>query len=281
MSVKMWWVFVPVLLMVLAAPLSGDEEKYIRPEGTKGGEMVLVPAGEFKMGCNRRRDRHCDGDERPYHTVYLDAYYIDRYEVTNSQYRKCVDTLECREVRKYTDFEGPDQPVVGVSWHDARSYCEWAGKALPTEAQWEKAARGEHGRVFPWGNYRCGCDCAIQEWRQDYGCGKDAPWKVGSAKKGKSPYGAEDMAGNVWEWTADWYGPDYYDDSPDKNPGGPEQGEHKVKRGGCYANVWNYLRTSDRSKGAPTSVSKSTGFRCVLEVEEKEKTGNKDKQEKD
>lgn len=275
--------FTLIILLVFAAPLSGGEDKYVTPEGTRGGEMVLVPAGDFKMGCNRRRDRHCDSDERPYHSVYLSAFYIDRHEVTNAEYSKCVRDLECREVRKYTDFDGPNQPVVGVSWQDAAAFCEWAGKTLPTEAQWEKAARGGDGRVYPWGNHTCGCDCAIQEWRQEYGCGKDAPWPVGSAEKGSSPYGALDMAGNVWEWVADWYGPRYYRDPPDKDPKGPETGEHKVKRGGGYANIRNYLRTSDRSKALPASVSKSTGFRCALKAPEKEKKdkGKESGKEKD
>ena len=251
------WLFIlswPLFLLGLAT---------FRPPGTKGGEMVLVPAGTFNMGCNRRVDGHCDSDESPWHAVNLDAFYIDRFETTNAQYSECVKAKVCRPGRKYPGFDSPDQPVAGVSWDDADAYCRWAGKRLPSEAQWEKAARGAEGRVYPWGNRACGCQCAIQENRQLYGCGKETTWPVGSAPAGLSPCGAEDMAGNVWEWVSDWYDAKYYAVSPAMNPAGPAAGKQKSRRGGGFANIANYLRASDRTPADPEVVSNSTGFRCA------------------
>jgi formylglycine-generating enzyme required for sulfatase activity len=252
-----------VVVIVGAGPLRGGENEAVQPEGTQGGQMVLVPAGEFGMGCNRRVDRHCDADENPYHQVSLDAYYVDVTETTNAQYAECAAAGACRGAKSYPDFDGPNQPAVGVSWDDAVKYCEWAGKKLPSEAQWEKAARGTQGLVYPWGNGLCGCSCAVQEEKQLYGCGKEHTWEVGSLPKGASPYGAMDMAGNVLEWVADWYADDYYKNSPQEDPTGPETGETKVRKGGCQAHISNYLRTSDRTSAAPNTVSNSTGFRCV------------------
>jgi len=249
---------------IVSGPSSGNEAPEVRPQGTRGQAMMLAPAGEFKMGCNRGRDGNCDPDELPYHTVYLEAFYMDRTEVTNAQYRECVAAEACRPAREYKGFAKDDQPVVGVSWDDAEAYCQWARKRLPAEAEWEKAARGSDGRVFPWGNQTCGCECAVQENKAGLGCGRDATWPVGSAQTGASPYGLLDMAGNVWEWTADWYDEKYYRESPLSNPRGPQSGQAKVRRGGSFANVKNYLRTSDRNYASPETVSNSTGFRCAL-----------------
>lgn len=235
-----------------------------KPSGTRGGEMVLVSAGEFMMGCNRRVDGHCDADEYPFHAVRLSAYYIDRFEVLNLEYEECVKAKVCRPAKRYQGFDGSTQPVVGVTWEDARTYCRWAGKRLPTEAEWEKAARGTEGRVYPWGNASCGCACAIQENRGVYGCGKEVTWPAGSAPRGISPYGAQDMAGNVWEWVNDWYDPKYYAAAPKENPAGPADGKEKVRRGGSFANIKNYLRASDRSPASPETASNSLGFRCAL-----------------
>lgn len=250
--------------LLIAGLLLAAENAGVKPKGTRGGEMVLVAGGEFKMGCNRRADSHCDADENPYHTVSLPAFYLDRFEATNAEYQECVKAKTCRPARKYQGFDAPNQPAVGVAWADASAYCKWAGKRLPTEAEWEKAARGADGRVYPWGNSACGCACAIQESKEVYGCGKDATWPVGSTPRGKSFYGAEDMAGNVWEWVSDWYDPKYYAGSPKENPPGPATGMQKVRRGGSYANIKNYFRASDRSSAAPETVSNSTGFRCAM-----------------
>lgn len=200
--------------------------------------MVLVPAGEFTMG-SRKDDKTAEKDERPAHLVYLNAFSIDQYEVTTSRFAEFLRETK-RAVPKYWSEQVPQQhgnkPVVGVDWNDADAYCAWAGKRLPTEAEWEKAARGTDQRLYPWGNQppneqranvnRC-CDF------KDYGVLTD----VGSYEQGKSAYGAYDMAGNVWEWTADWYEENYYSTSPARNPKGPSSGEYRVLRGGSWA-LW-------------------------------------------
>jgi len=193
-----------------------------------GMVMVYVPAGEFLMGSSEADDQARD-DEKPQHTVYLDGYWIDRTEVTNAQYHKCVEAGHCREAMCQIDdnLNAPDQPVACVDWDDAQEYAAWAGGRLPTEAEWEKAARGTDGRIYPWGNSAPNCD------KGNYGdCLGHYPAVVGSYPLGASPYGALDMAGNVWEWVADWYEEGYYDRSPARNPQGPDGQIFRVLRGG-------------------------------------------------
>jgi formylglycine-generating enzyme required for sulfatase activity len=220
-----------------------------------GAEMVYVPAGEFVMGSDRSKT------EQPVHTVYLDAFWIDRTEVTNAGYRKCVEVGTCSQPRDtgwYNDPNRAEHPVVWVDWYQAKTYCEWAGKRLPTEAEWEKAARGTDGRTFPWGE---GIDCDHAHYS---GCpwtfGETAP--VGSKPAGASPYGALDMTGNVWEWVADWYDPDYYSQSPDRNPPGPASGETRVLRG-CSWNSRGPITWRFADWSHPTSAGNDAGFRCV------------------
>jgi len=215
-------------------------------------EMVRVPAGEFRMGREGR-----DPDEGPTHKVYLDEYLIDKYEVSNAEYAKCVRAGKCVPNQKYGGFTNPAQPVVGVDWEQADKYCKWAGKQLPTEAQWEKAAKGTDGRTYPWGE---NIDCSKANYR-DCKTGKTKP--VGSYPSGISPYGAMDMAGNVWEWTADWYHSKYYEKSPDHNPTGPESGKYRVLRGGGWGSYPTDLRTTYRYRTVPTVRSNLFGFRCV------------------
>ncbi|MDE3089110.1 MAG: SUMF1/EgtB/PvdO family nonheme iron enzyme, partial [Chloroflexota bacterium] len=188
--------------------------------------MVYVPAGEFTMGSN-------DYDwEKPPHTVYLDGFWIDKYEVTNALYKKCVDSGTCKvaDMGEYDPSGKPNRPVVQVTWYDANTFCQWAGKRLPTEAEWEKAARGTDARTWPWGN----------DWNpsklNSWDAGPHTTTDVGTYPQGASPYGALDMAGNVWEWVADWYSSNYYANSPKNNPKGPDSGGYRVMRGGSWDN---------------------------------------------
>ncbi len=197
-----------------------------------GSEMVLISAGPFEMGS-----ADGDDDESPMHTVTLDDYYIDDTEVTNAQYNQCVDAGACdspADTSSYTRdsyyyaSEFNSYPVIWVSWKDANTFCEWRGDRLPTEAEWEKAARGDDGRVYPWGdtfdggllNY-CDVNCGFDGADQDSNDGHSDTAPVGNYPRGSGPNGVLDMAGNVWEWVADWYDEGYYASSPSENPSGP------------------------------------------------------------
>jgi len=253
-----------------------------------GAEMVFVPAGEFLMGSEELGD-----DERPAHQVDLDGFWIDQYEVSNERFARFVDATgyqtEAEElgwgwVWKGSDSSteltagweevegadwrhphGPDSsiedrmdhPVVLVSWNDADAYCRWAGKGLPSEAQWEKAARSTDGRRYAWGDEFDSTRANTKESRQD----DTTP--VGSfSPQGDSPYGASDMTGNVWEWVADWYSSDYYSQSPSANPTGPITGNDRVLRGGSWSFNQFYALTSFRHKVGPNYTYDFVGFRC-------------------
>jgi eukaryotic-like serine/threonine-protein kinase len=228
------------------------------------------------MGCSSN-DSQCSDDERPQHTVTLDAYYIDKYEVTNARYQGCVDFGACsppKDAIYYGNTTYADYPVIYVTWHQAEAYCAWAGKRLPTEAEWEKAARGTDGRTFPWGSDFNGellnfCDVNCEfDWKNtsyDDGYAYVAP--VGSYLDGASPYGALDMAGNVWEWTADWYDGGYYSGSPDGNSVGPSAGEGRVVRGGSWYLHDYFVRSGVRYSLVPDFRNYDVGFRCVRRPE--------------
>jgi serine/threonine-protein kinase len=225
-------------------------------------EMVYVPEGKFLMGSP---DGEGADDEHPQHTVYLDAFWIDRTEVTDAMYEKCVDDDACQPAKDYgSDFTGSNQPVVGVSWNDANAYCQWAGCRLPSEAEWEKAARGTDGRTYPWGNDVPDCDRA-----QFSGCAGGSI-TVGSKPTGVSPYGTLDMAGNVWEWVGDWYNSDYYSQSPSRNPTGPKTGDYRVLRGGSWSRSQFYVRSARRYGNFPGTRDDFIGFRCALSAENDE-----------
>jgi formylglycine-generating enzyme required for sulfatase activity len=255
------WLFHPALSAGGDLPATKVGEK-------DGSLMVLVPAGEFTMGS----DQGYFNDERPAHKVYLDAFYIDKHEVTNAQYHKFVEATDQPIPSHRNDPEydlwtkdGPpaeiaDYPVINVAWTDAAAYCKWAGKRLPTEAEWEKAARGVDERIYPWGNQPPEAINIpyLKRWERG-----QTYQPVGSNKAGASPYGVLDMAGNVAEWVADWYDPFYYKHSPAKNPAGPKDGFYKVVRGGSALNVRFYLRSIDRDYDTPENRGKETGFRCV------------------
>ena len=237
-------------------PTTAPSPAPARPAGGAPADMVFVPAGEFGMGCNEKVDNQCRADEKPYHKVYLNAFYIDKYEVTNDAYKKCVGAGICSANQKFKGFADSQQPVVGVDWNQASTYCSWAGKRLPTEAEWEKAARGTDGRTYPWGE---GTDCA----KANYGpCNQEKTKSVGSYPFGASPYGAMDMAGNVWEWVADWYDENYYQNSPNRNPTGPGSGQYRVLRGGSGGDPIT-LRASSRGRNNPGYMDLYVGLRCA------------------
>jgi len=223
-----------------------------------GVPMVFIAAGAFEMGNTGPIP-----NERPAHTEYLDAFYMDQYEVTNERYGACVEAGACELANAFelNSSEYAQYPVRNVTWVDANRYCEWRGAQLPTEAQWEKAARGGlEGMKFPWGDDIPVCEEGVVNGGQWANCpGATAP--VGTFKP--NGYGLYDMAGNVWEWVADWYQSDYYATSPESNPPGPETGEFRVLRGGSWINVQNDLRTTIRLFLSPNWVGRTNGVRCV------------------
>ena len=249
---------------------SADRENTISPpNGTclpDCGEETSIPAGGFMMGCNEDVDDDCESHEYPYHEVYLDAYYIDVTEVTQGAFQECVNAGVCdTPVCDWNPNNTPDRPVACVNWYSAKTYCKYAGKRLPTEAEWEKAARGTDGRKYPWGNEPPSCKYAVMDDNDGVGgCGTNAGWDVCSKEAGNSPYGVCDMAGNVWEWVADWYDSEYYENSPGSNPKGPNGGSTRVIRGGGLHNDFSHRhRVSDRSHFDPLLDYDVIGFRCA------------------
>jgi formylglycine-generating enzyme required for sulfatase activity len=255
-----------------------------------GMTMVYVPAGEFTMGSSNADigallaecsdcTRDSFKDEQPQHTVYLDAFWIDRTEVTNAQFRKCVEAGTCQAPTTcasgeptYNDPGMGAHPVVCVGWHQANAYCVWAGVRLPTEAEWEKAARGTDRRIYAWGNTFDGskanfcdlnCEFEYKDGEANDGYGRTA--LVGSYPVGASAYGALDLTGNVWEWVADWYDADYYADSPASNPRGPSSGDLRGLRGGSWGNVWSSMRVPNRYFTNSANTSYFVGFRCAAD----------------
>lgn len=221
-------------------------------------EMVIVPAGEFTMGASLDKD-HPSLDELPAHKVYAKSFYIDKYETTNSEYKNFIDTTGHKVPSHWQNAtypKGKDKhPIYNVTWEDAKTYCDWKGKRLPTEAEWEKAARGSDGRIFPWGNQFDPTQANTMEG----GDGRST-MPVGSYEAGKSPYGAHDMAGNVWEWTSDYYEP-YSDNLKSSN-------EHygqkfKVIRGGSGHFNSYAARTTNRNIMFPSYRYFLVGFRCA------------------
>ncbi|GJL62968.1 MAG: hypothetical protein NPIRA04_16220 [Nitrospirales bacterium] len=238
-------------------------------------EMVTIPAGPFIRGSADSEGRP---DERPRRKIFLQAFALDKYEVTNRQYKKFIEEtlhkppLNVYDEGKEFDISGvEDRPVVQVTWHDAVDYCFWAGKRLPSEAEWEKAARGTEGQIYPWGNSDNATALANYdgEWK-----GTETLLDVTTLPEGASPYGHHHMAGNVREWVEDWYAPEYYQTSPERNPKGPETGILKVIRGGSWRSFLPDLRVTSRGKGGFALKTHGIGFRCARDANVSKKTTN-------
>lgn len=273
-----------------------------------GFQMVYIPEGAFSMGaesetllesCEQFRDK-CNiawfESANPIHEVWVDAFYIDSFEVTNSQFVQFLNEIgsheqSCAEEACWVSFDSriirvglgvyeiraaeADYPVTGVTWYGAASFCDWRDARLPTEAEWEKAAswdaRSQTKYQYAWGDTFNGlltnhCDGSCWEAQSntdvDDGYGQEAP--VGSFENGRSPMGAYDMSGNVWEWVGDWYDTKYYADSQENNPGGPTKGENRIVRGGSWFDSGNFTATTIRFPAPPDESSNTIGFRCVL-----------------
>lgn len=242
-----------------------------------GMPLVYVPAGAFNMGSSSAEDPQTAEEELPQHVVYLDAYWIDQNEVTNKQYALCVadsgactppvNTSSLSRSSYYDNDQYANYPVIFVSWSQAAAYCAWAGRRLPTEAEWEKAARGPEGRIYPWGNRFDGslanyCDVNCNNgWKDDrFDDGYNDTSPVGDNPGGASVYGALDMAGNVYEWVADWYGP--YSQTRPSNPTGPDSGQERIMRGGSWGDDFGHIRAAVRSHVPPDYWMNFIGFRC-------------------
>lgn len=276
--------FVFVLILTACGPVIGSP---------RDGKMVTIPSGEFMMGIRSPQaalaecQKYYGGcsmihyqEQKQIHPVTLNTFEMDVYEVTNAQYAACVAAGVCTapagkssstRLRYYDDPTFANYPVIHVTWFEANTYCTvWRTKArLPTEAEWEKAARGGLAeKLYPWGDVFdggkanfCDTNCSV-DWAYkgaNDGYADTAP--VGSYTA--NGYGLYDMAGNVWEWTADWYGSDYYQNSPAKNPTGPQNGEDRILRGGSWYHYPDYLRVASRMSQFPAFHHETIGFRCV------------------
>jgi formylglycine-generating enzyme required for sulfatase activity len=248
----------PIVILIsgcrLLQPGAGD----VRVSEMDGMEMVFVPAGEFEMG-SAANDPRADEDESPLHRVHLDAFWIDRTEVTNTMYNLCIDESACTSPARTQYYLQPgyaDHPIIGVSWEQAQAYCSWAGRRLPSEAEWEKAARGIDGRIYPWGNESPSAPSS------NFNHHKNETEPVGSHPDGASPYGALDMAGNAWEWVLDGYSPDYYSISPGENPISDSPVNRRVLRGGNWDSNAEGVRSANRFWAFP-GRNDTDGFRCA------------------
>jgi len=231
-----------------------------------GMELINIPGGAYLMG-SKRDITLAEEDELPQHWIYLEDFWIDRTEVTNRMYSMCVNAGACQPPGEggsktrfvyYGDANFDGYPVIYTTWEDAQSYCQWAGRRLPSEAEWEKASRGIDGRIYPWGDLPP--NRSLLNFNNHVG--DTVP--VGSYSDGESPYGVFDMAGNVAEWVRDWYSADYYFTSPSYNPLGPPAGTYRVIRGGSWFSKINAVRTAFRLWNISNLQSEFTGFRCAL-----------------
>ncbi|MDP2166786.1 MAG: formylglycine-generating enzyme family protein [Thermodesulfovibrionales bacterium] len=288
--------FIPIMSVL---PPSGLHAESKRTEtvikGSDGAEMVIIPGGEFLMGSE---DEDLIANAMP-HKVYVSSFYMDKYEATNRLFAEFLNSVQPpegknelrwnwvvlrsdlgneersmwwpteilydKEKQKYYAFAGyEDFPVLSVSWHAADEYCKWAAKRLPTEAEWERAARGGlQGKAYPWGNeIPTGGIIFEKRWLSN----AIPPPTESVGNYHPNGYGLYDMAGNVWEWCADWYDTDYYKKSPKKNPRGPDTGQTKALRGGSWFNSAIVMRVAFRNNNPPTNLDDAVGFRCAMDL---------------
>jgi len=302
-TLKKWeWVINAVLvtaaLLVMAKVAWGLDTQDIVIEWTDAGkklaaervanvktkdELVLIPAGEFIMGSDKKTDRLAYRGEMPQRRVYLDAFEIGKYEVTALEYLKFILATD-RKPQLDWRYDGGNfqetmahHPIMHVSWYDADAYCKWAGRRLPTEAEWEKAARGTDGRLFPWGHELAGPTRANFGRTGLSGPVRDRPERlllyppiisVDRYDNAVSPYGLYQTIGNVSEWVADWYDKDYYASAPDRNPKGPETGTQKAFRGGGWMDSTTTMRVAMRNGTDPNTKINWMGFRCARDAKE-------------
>ncbi len=272
---KNFFIIVIALLIVGAVTFAVAQTK---------GDMVKIPAGWFKMGCSPG-DSQCDNDEKPRKRVYVDAFYMDVHETTVAEYRQCVSAGSCKAAKVSSDKKrGPyynwdksgrdDHPINGVSWNDANSYCQWKGKRLPTEAEFERALRGGfEGRKYPWGNsstppsqYGNYADESAKrrfsDWTIIKGYDDGYAGTAPVCRFSQNEHGLCDISGNVWEWCEDWYDKDFYNRMPARNPINRTKASNRVLRGGGWLAYPRYLRSSGRYWGNPADRNIYGGFRC-------------------
>ncbi len=270
-----YWIAASLVDIPLESPAAANDAS---GTATEIDGMILIPAGEFQMGCDKKNpaENGCvsrDMADLPLHTVYLDAYSIDKYPVTNARYKTCVDARGCRAPQESSSYSPArssyygnptyaNYPVIKVTWHQATAFCAWEGKRLPTEAEWEKAARGSSDtRKYPWGN------ADPNSTLLNYNMNLRDTSEVGSYPAGASPYGVMDMAGNVDEWVNDWYDKNYYSVSPGNNPPGSATGTARVMRGGSFDYDVDQVRSSFRNYESPDYWDIFLGFRCTRSSE--------------
>jgi formylglycine-generating enzyme required for sulfatase activity len=260
-------ILLPIFSHLTADPITAAETeraiKHDHERKNKTAPMVLVSAGPFPMGREG-----ANPDEQPIHRVLLNAFFIDAYEVTVAEYAKFLENEEPDPPLLWKEAqqdENRQKPVLGVDWYDAAAYCRWAGKRLPTEAEWEKAARGTDSRMYPWGNEPP--TSVHGNFGNESAKGYTAAAKVGSFEKGKSPYGIFDLAGNVWEWVADRYDEHYYQHSPQHNPQGPATGPLRVLRGGAWNSALTIIASANRNANVPSDRRSDVGFRCAKDAQ--------------